>query len=259
MTESTMAADLVAALGKIQNPKKDAAAKAGAYSYSWATLPQILDLARPVLAEHHLAITFEQNLTDGLLSVSAVLLHTTGESHYTGPMVVRASGDMQQVGSQSSYLRRYLTLAALGIAADDDDDAQSVKHIPVAPEPREHPGMVPVPAGLSGPAAAGYASSTELARPAQFGKIVGELKDRHGIHDRGDVFAIVSGLVFDQFGVQMTDSKELLKTHASFCITEIEKAEPGSLSRYLDEPPLDYLPDDDIQALGEDHAAGGPR
>ena len=257
MTDSTFHADLVAALAAMHNPKKDATAKAGAYSYQWATLPQVLDMARPILAEHNLALTFNQHLTDGALSVSAVIWHSSGESATTGPMTVRAAADMQQVGSQSSYLRRYLALSALGVAAgDDDDDAASVKHIPVATEAKEHPGMVPMPGNLSGPAAERYAQSTDLARPAQFGKIAGELKDRHTVTDRGDVFAIVSGLVFDQFGVRMTDSKELLKTHASYVITTLEKADTADLLVYLDTPPMDFPDDDDTQVLGEEYTEG---
>jgi hypothetical protein len=245
MSETTFHDAYVAALGEMTNPTKDATAKAGAFSYQWATLPQVLGMARPILARHGLALVFDQVLTEGHLSVSAIILHTSGDSMTFGPMTARAGADMQQVGSQASYLRRYLTLAALGVAADDDDDAASVKGRPVHVEPETDPWQsplppehAPMPPGLRGPAAARYASSTETATAAQFGKIKGLCEER-GVASKADQFTIVADLVLAQFGETLDSSKDLKKPQASYVITALGTLNADQLAEKLVQPALD--------------------
>lgn len=123
---------LVNALGDLTNPQKDGKADTGKFGYTYATLPAVLDHVRPVLAAHGLAITQDQQMADHDVAVTTTIWHTSGEHLTFGPLVGRASGDWQQTGSALTYMRRYSLLAALGIAGDDDDDAQAVKGKPVA-------------------------------------------------------------------------------------------------------------------------------
>src|SRR5690606_30331183 len=74
---------------------------------------------RPVLKKHGLA--FSQFVDDG--GLTTILLHESGEW-----IEARTSFDgisystAQELGSAITYLRRYALTAALGIAADEDDD-----------------------------------------------------------------------------------------------------------------------------------------
>lgn len=123
----TVHAAFVAAQAELTNPHKDKTAniKAG-FSYTYADLATILDHVRPVLARHGLAVS--QNVTEadgGRLAVSTTLVHDSGEVLTFGPLVGDSGRDWQGLGSAITYARRYALCAALGIAADDDDDAQT--------------------------------------------------------------------------------------------------------------------------------------
>jgi hypothetical protein len=99
----------------------------GQYSYSFASLPDILAEVRPHLAKHGLAVS--QSVTDhnGDVAVSTVLSHVDGWDQEYGPLVLPAGNTAQQAGSAITYARRYGLSAALGVAPDDDDDAASVE------------------------------------------------------------------------------------------------------------------------------------
>jgi len=87
------------------------------YSFSYAPLDQILGATRGPLAENGLAIV--QMLDGGALVTT--LLHESGAS-ITGRVTLPPTDDIQGMGSAITYLRRYAIQAALGIAAEEDDD-----------------------------------------------------------------------------------------------------------------------------------------
>ena len=127
MTDKTISAAFVAAQADLTNPHKDKTAniKPG-FSYRYADLATILDHVRPVLAKHGLAITQNvEGTSDGRLSVETTILHTDGGALGFGPLLGDSGRDWQGLGSAITYARRYALCAALGIAADDDDDAQT--------------------------------------------------------------------------------------------------------------------------------------
>jgi len=117
-----LSASLVAAAKELTNPTKARTASMGQYSYSYADLASVLEHVRPVLAKHDLAVTQDTCIEDGRLCVYTNLRHTSGESLRFGPLSGPMGQTWQQVGSAITYARRYALLAALGIAADDDDD-----------------------------------------------------------------------------------------------------------------------------------------
>lgn len=99
----------------------------GKYSYSYADLPDIIARIRPVLAEHGLA--FAQSVEPGQagITVTTRVYHREGHVESFGPLYLPAAADAQKAGSAITYARRYSLCAALGIAADEDDDANSAK------------------------------------------------------------------------------------------------------------------------------------
>ncbi len=124
-----IAAALVSALSRLRNPPRNRSVEVstrggGKYSFRYATLDKILDMARPVLAAEGLALfqPISTNEKGGLVLVTR-LLHRSGEWMETSIPLPAPGGDPQSFGSAVTYLRRYAVTALLGIASDEDDDA----------------------------------------------------------------------------------------------------------------------------------------
>jgi hypothetical protein len=126
-------AALIEALKDLDDPKKN---RTGTHGAQYLDLSALLTHAKTALGAHGLAVTQHVSVTEDGLEVLTELLHTSGEAKMYGPARVRAAGDMQQLGGQITYLRRYQLAAALGVAGAHDDDGQQLKGEPVEPEPR---------------------------------------------------------------------------------------------------------------------------
>jgi hypothetical protein len=135
MNTPTINAALVAALGELTNPVKDKTANLGGYSYRYADLATIIDHVRPVLAKHELAVTQNVNTEDGRLEVWTYIHHASGEVITYGPLAGRAGASWQELGGAVTYARRYALSAALGIAPDEDTDANTIPVPPLAKAP----------------------------------------------------------------------------------------------------------------------------
>jgi hypothetical protein len=114
---------LVAALGKLTDIPKGRIADTGKYRYSFADLSDLLGMARPILTAHGLAVlqpvTGEPGSTDVLIFTT--ILHESGQFITLAPLRMAAGTTPQATGSAITYGRRYALLAALGLAAEDDD------------------------------------------------------------------------------------------------------------------------------------------
>lgn len=122
-----MAAAIVAANGKLRNLPKTSTAKietksGGTFSYNYAPLPDLLDVVRPVLAEHGLALLQHVSGTGGQVGVHTLLVHESGSTYVAGYVTLPAT-DPKVAGSVITYLRRYAICALFGIAGDDDLDS----------------------------------------------------------------------------------------------------------------------------------------
>lgn len=125
---ANLAAALVKAAGQLEDIKRGGSASiptksGGSYSYKYATLPDILQAARPVLASHGLAVI--QNASEGHgdnVDIATMIIHNSGEYLILDALPMPMGHTAQETGSAITYGRRYQLLAALGLAADDDDD-----------------------------------------------------------------------------------------------------------------------------------------
>lgn len=105
----------------------------GRYSYTYASLPGIIEQIRPVLAEHGFGVT--QNVTSNDRNdpeVTTVFFHKTGDFYSFGPLVMPGGGAAQSIGSAITYARRYALLASLGLAPDEDDDGKAANEATTA-------------------------------------------------------------------------------------------------------------------------------
>src|SRR5699024_6605820 len=86
----------------------------------------IFDEAKRVFKENGISImqnSYTEETDKGLLiSVETMLLHSSGEWIKSNPLQMPASQNMQDMGGQVTYMKRYSLSAMLGIATEKDDD-----------------------------------------------------------------------------------------------------------------------------------------
>ncbi len=128
-----LAAALVEAQKQMPVVPKTATANTGKFSYSYATLDNLIEKTKPVLIDHGLVISqFPTETMLGHPGLKTVLMHgESGESiEATVPLLLNGNNDMQALGSAISYARRYGWAAVLGIANDEDDDGATASARP---------------------------------------------------------------------------------------------------------------------------------
>jgi hypothetical protein len=94
----------------------------GKYKFKYATLETIFSATRPALTKYGLAINHKIRPTERGHEIVAVLKHKSGEVDECA-LPLSLAGSNQEQGSEITYKRRYAVQCVLGIAADDDDDA----------------------------------------------------------------------------------------------------------------------------------------
>lgn len=109
----------------LTNPIHDARADAGQFSYAYLSLPALLEHIAKPRREAGLAVAQEVGGDAGTVTVTTYLIHLGGGWLAFGPAAFPAPADPQKRGAVISYARRYALLAALGLAAEDDDAASA--------------------------------------------------------------------------------------------------------------------------------------
>lgn len=94
------------------------------YKFTYAPLDTVLDAAIPSLAANGLSLTQELSGTDAGRFCTTTLMHESGEwRSSTLQLPGEAPTSAQEFGSQVTYARRYALQCVLGVAAEEDDDA----------------------------------------------------------------------------------------------------------------------------------------
>jgi len=107
--------------GKVSYQARDGR-PAGSYTFQYADLGAVIEATSAALSGEelsHVAL-----IGGGLIRV--MLLHSSGEWLASEAPLV-SSGGPQQFGSQVTYYRRYLLSPLLGVASEDDDDANGAE------------------------------------------------------------------------------------------------------------------------------------
>lgn len=142
MSGENIAAALVDALAELTIVEKGRTAKiptkdGKSYTYDYADIGDVVKLTRPVLAAHGLvALTPIHDHGSGL-ACTVTILHRSGERLDFGPFPFDGARDAQATGSAVTYFRRYALVAALGMAAGDDDDGAGAQSSQTAPQRQE--------------------------------------------------------------------------------------------------------------------------
>ena len=114
-------------LQKIGPYKKDSKADTGKFSYAYADINSILNMLKPVLAEHQLCVYQPVTTRDQMTYVDTHIGDLLSDEELVFPgMAFSTSKDPQAAGSAITYFRRYCIVSLFGLEAGDDD-AQGVR------------------------------------------------------------------------------------------------------------------------------------
>ena len=136
--------ELAAALSQFQGaavqPSFNKAVNYGQTRFRYADLAECQRVTRKPLADAGLAVT---QTIEGHYLVTR-LMHKSGQ-FISSQLPMSAPSKMQELGSMLTYLKRYAYCAILGIAADDDDDANLCDNTGKVAENIEKPTPTPRP------------------------------------------------------------------------------------------------------------------
>lgn len=109
--------------GEIESAKKNAENKF--FHQKYADLASVWDAIRKPLSSHGLAIIQTTEYSENNIIIITTLLHSSGQ-WIRGKFAIKPiKQDPQGLGSAFTYGRRYSLSAIIGIAPDDDDDAEN--------------------------------------------------------------------------------------------------------------------------------------
>ncbi len=101
------------------------------FKSKYASLAEVIDTVRPVLAKHGLAViqlpAFRENIGHVLCTR---IVHESGEWIEDEMRLNPVKDDPQGLGSNLTYARRYSLPGVCLIASEDDDDANAASHPP---------------------------------------------------------------------------------------------------------------------------------
>ncbi len=123
----------------------------------YAGLDDLWDVARPILAQHGLALVqggcsqYGESPSISFITVETVVFHVSGEWISFEQVIPLGKATAQEVGSATTYARRYGMASILGIVADDDDDGNGASGVGAAP-PKTEGRKPPVPPSPKAPA-----------------------------------------------------------------------------------------------------------
>jgi hypothetical protein len=131
MKTSEQVNELFTALAIAQGQIKPAIAdKVGHFKNKYASLDSIWDACREALSKNGLALSQWPTVdsSQSLVILHQILTHKSGQFiEYDALCIPLEKTTAQGVGIAITYGRRYMIAAAIGVTADEDDDAQSIE------------------------------------------------------------------------------------------------------------------------------------
>jgi len=223
----------------------------GSYSYTYAGLANVTEVALPLLAKH--GLSFITVPGGGVLT--GMLLHTSGQS-ITGSLPL-TGGTPQAIGGSLTYMRRYLLGCMTGLVTDEDDDGQvassgrgratatpsgptrtmsrTTGRQPKAPDdgwvPPQTDGAAATTLPSEGVTPPAAAASPEVIADAQLKKLHTSFTEA-GIKDRDKRLTYVANIL----GVEVESSKDLTKAQAHKIIESLAAINEAPFG---DEPPVE--------------------
>ncbi len=149
---------MVKAQGELSNIPKNA--ENSFFKSNYASLPDGLNILRPILAEAGLAL-IQWPGGNGKLELHSLLVHTSGQWIEFDPAMADLEKEVadeqgmlhiqkptpQAIGSAITYLRRYAAFAILNVAGEEDDDGNAASKPAEKALPPEGPKAKPAQIG----------------------------------------------------------------------------------------------------------------
>lgn len=122
-----LASALAKAQGEMPVVKFDKQVSFQNVQFEYASLSNILEVSKPILAKHQLSLLQFPSTQDGYVQVETLLLHASGQKIVSQISAkISKPDDPKQLGSWITYLRRYSLSAVLGISSESDEDATDI-------------------------------------------------------------------------------------------------------------------------------------
>lgn len=115
----------------------DSSAQLGAgRTYRYASLAALLEVVKPVLSKHGVAVLQFPEQSDGVVSVTTQLVmgEEKVECRLSAPL---SRGGFHELGSAITYLRRYGLSSLLGLAGEEDEDGHAAEGSKTPPQKRQ--------------------------------------------------------------------------------------------------------------------------
>jgi hypothetical protein len=187
----------------------------GSFRYSYADLATGVGAVKDALAANGLAVVQPARLGEGVITVTTLLAHSSGEwisEEMSWPV---AATDNRSIGSGITYARRHSLLAMVGAAAtDEDDDAESARGgdhdtaKPAPPPSQQRQARPPTPARPAAP-------SLDDRRKAMAGEL-----QRMGFEDAGMRIFVKENLGHDK----VATPEDMDKLEAAIALLKAKKA-----------------------------------
>jgi hypothetical protein len=101
------------------------------FKSKYASLAEVIDTMKAVLARHELAVIQMPEYREGLGHVlTSRIIHKSGQWLETEMLMNPVKNDPQGVGSAITYAKRQSLTGVLCIASEDDDDGNAASHAP---------------------------------------------------------------------------------------------------------------------------------
>ena len=124
--------DLAKAQGVLSNPTKDGFNPG--YKSKYATLDTALNIVRECLSKHNIAVVQATRIEGNLLMLDTRLTHKSGQWIEAEYPVCAFPAKQPEMGSALTYSRRYSMFSLVGIAGEEDDDANAAVSAVSAPK-----------------------------------------------------------------------------------------------------------------------------
>jgi len=209
---------LVAAQSEMEGVPRSTRGQVGNQERYYADLATVIDVVRTPLAKNKLAyVQFPHDADNGKVAVTTRIIHESGEWIESSVSMPSGGSGAQGIGSAITYARRYSLMAALGLAAEDDDGAAASTP---APKPRQQRAQQRQQPESQGPA-------PDEAVPDGAGITAGQIKamgaafTAAGVRDRDNRLEFIGRTV----GRPIESSKDLTRTEASTVLDAIKEME----------------------------------
>ena len=119
-----LATALARAQGEMQNPGFDSVNPH--FKNKFASLASVRNAVVPILSKHGIFISQNLTTSEGTVSCTTILIHSSGQQLSFGPLTLPVSkNDAQGFGSAATYCRRYALMAVACVVGDVDDDGNA--------------------------------------------------------------------------------------------------------------------------------------